>query len=148
MWVDSKDVLHVGNLDTHLSSATYLKRQTVEAVWDAFVSCWTSLYIGSPEKLWVDQGSAFTSVRFTRGCDAVGTVILHSGVESHSSLESGERYHRPVRRIFIKIRHDAPDIEAEAALRLPIKAMNDICTLVPSLLVFGFPLRLPCTDSQ
>lgn len=42
-WLESKAVLHVVDIDTHFSAASFLKQRTVEAVWDAFVSCWASL---------------------------------------------------------------------------------------------------------
>ncbi len=41
-------------------------------------------------KMRVDHGSAFTSVRWTRSADAVGTIVQTSGVESHNSIGSGE----------------------------------------------------------
>lgn len=44
-------------------------------------------------KMRVDQGSSFTTVRWTRRNDAVGTIVHTSGVESHNALGSGERYH-------------------------------------------------------
>ncbi len=52
----------------------------------------------------VDQGSAFTSVRWTNRAKALGTNVQESGVEAHNSFGSGERYHTPLRRILLKIR--------------------------------------------
>lgn len=99
MWLDGKAVLHVVDAHTHFSGAEFLKGQSVEDVWEAFIQCWDSLYTGFPETIKVDQGSAFTSLRWQRLCEEVGTVTEESGIESHNSLGSGERYHEPLRRI-------------------------------------------------
>ncbi len=81
MWIDKKAILHVLDLVTKFSSAIFLSNQTVEEVWDAFISCWASLYIGFLLKMRVDHRSAITTVRWTRRADAVGTIVQKSGVE-------------------------------------------------------------------
>ena len=86
MWLEGKAVLHVVDCQTHFNSAAFLKGQSVEDVWDAFLRCWSSLYTGFPLKLRIDQGSAFTSLRWQRLCEMVGTEVQLSGVESHHSL--------------------------------------------------------------
>lgn len=151
MWLEGKAILHVVDVETRFNSAMFLKAHTVEAVWEAFVACWATLYIGFPETIRVDQGSAFTSVRWTRRCDSVGTNLKYSGVESHNSLGAGEQYHAPLRRIYLKIRTDHPKIAKETTLRLAIKAMNDTMGpngSVPSLLVFGCLPRFPSVNSK
>ncbi len=97
MWIEKKAVLHVVDIETGFNPATFLSSQTVEAVWDAFVICWASLYIGFPMETHVDQGSAFTSVRWTNRAKEVGTDFQESVVEAHNSFGSGERYHAPLR---------------------------------------------------
>ena len=62
MWIDKKVLFHVVDLEKNFSSATFLPNQTEEGVWNAFISCWTSPYIGFFLKMRVDQGSAFTTV--------------------------------------------------------------------------------------
>ena len=104
MWIEKEAILHVINIDTGFIFAIFLPYQVVEAVWDAFVTCSASVYIGFPIKTRVDQGSAFRSVRRTNRAKAVGTDVQESGLEAHSSLGSGERYHAPLRRIFLEIR--------------------------------------------
>lgn len=76
----------------------------------------------------------------------VGISLQLSGVESHNSLRSGERYHDPLRRIFRKIKFDAPSVEDDDALRLAFNAMNNTLGpegLTSSLLVFGTQPRFP-----
>lgn len=77
IWIESKAALHVVDLKTHSSSAAFINHHTVESVLDTFISCWASLYVGYSEKMRVDQGSAFTSVRWIKRCDAVGAEIQH-----------------------------------------------------------------------
>lgn len=72
-------------------------------------------------------------------------------MESHNSLGTGERYHEPFRRVLQKIRYSGPDVNAEHALRLAVKAMNDTMNPeghVPSLLVSGVPLCFSAMNSQ
>ena len=54
MWLGGKAVLHILDIYTHFNSAAFLKGQTVEHVWDAFLSCWSTLYTGHPSKMKVD----------------------------------------------------------------------------------------------
>ena len=84
MWISRRAVLHAVDMDTNFSSAIFLKEQTVEGVWRAFVMCWCSLYPGYPETIHVDQGSCFTSVRWEGLCEMVGLQNQKSGVESHN----------------------------------------------------------------
>ena len=151
MWLEGNAVLHVVDCQTHFNSACKLKGHSVEDVWEAFVKCWSSIYTGYPRKLKVDQGSNFTSVRWQRLCDMVGTEIQFSGVESHHSLGAGERYHDPLRQVYLKIRHEYPSVKKETALRLAVKALNDTMGpegLVPSLLVFGVLPRFPAVNTN
>ena len=151
MWLEGKAILHVVDCQTHFNSASQLKGHSVEDVWEAFVKCWSSLYTGYPNKLRVDAGSAFTSIRWQRLCDMVGTQLQLSGVESHHSLGPGERYHAPLRQVYLKIRHEHPSLDKETALRLAVKALNDTMGpegLVPSLLVFGVLPRFPAVNTK
>eukprot|EP00171_Calliarthron_tuberculosum_P022791 IDg22791t1 len=75
MWLDHQAVLHVVDTETYFNAAAFIKHHTVESLWDSFVYCWAALYTGFPEKLKVDHGSAFTSIRWTRRCDAVGMEV-------------------------------------------------------------------------
>ena len=99
----------------------------------------------------VDQGSAFTSVRWTRRADAVGTIAQTSVVESHNSIGFSERYYAPLCRVFNKIKHENPKMDRRIAFRIFVKAMNDTLGpngYVPSFLVFGCVPRFPAVDSK
>ncbi len=151
MWIVKKALLHVVDLDTNFSSATLLPNQTVEGVWDAFISCWASLCIGFHLKTRVDQGSAFSTVRWTGREDAVGSIVQNSGVESHNSIGFGMRYHAPLRRIFNRNKHENTKIYSKIVLCIAVEAMNDTMGpngLVPSYLLFGCVPRFPSVDSK
>lgn len=151
MWLDGKAILHIVDTATGFNAAEPLRGQLVEDVWNAFIYGWVTLYPGYPNKLKVDQGSVFTSARWNKLTDETGISLQMSGVENHHSLGKGERYHAPLRRIYLKIRSEAPTIPHEFAIRLAVKSMNDTMGpegLVPSLLVFGITPRFPSTNSQ
>jgi Reverse transcriptase (RNA-dependent DNA polymerase) len=151
MWLEGRAVLHVVDTSLHFNSAAFLMAQTVEGIWTAFLDCWCTLYLGYPDKLRVDSGSVFTSTRFAEITGNAGISLQVSGVESHNSLGSGERYHEPLRRTYLKVRMDYPQIQPQLALRLAIKALNDTAGpegLVPSLLVFGVLPRFPVSHTQ
>ena len=147
--IEKKAVLHIVDIKTGFNSAMFLSFHTVEAVWDAFVLWWASLYIEFSMNMRVDQGSGFISVRWTNRAKEVGTDVQESVVEAHNSLLSGERYHAPLKRIFLKIRKEHPKMDKNIKLKLSVKAMNDTLGpegLFPSYLVFGCIPRFPSTE--
>ena len=125
MWTEKKAVLHIADIETGFNSATFLSYQSLEAVWDEFNICWEILCIGFPMKVLVDQGSALTSVCLANYAKAVGTDVQESVVGAYNSLESGEKYYAPLRRIFLEIRQEHPQMDKNVILKLPVKAMND-----------------------
>ena len=103
-------------------------------------------YTAYPELLRVDRGSQLIWKKFQETCNMTEIRLIYSGVGSHNSMGTGERYHDPLRRIYQKIRFSEPDIALELTLRLAVKAMNDTMNpegLVPSLLVFSVLPRFP-----
>ncbi len=144
-------ILHVVDTQTNFSAATILRGESLEDVWYAFLDCWAAIYTGYPSKMKTDQGSVFTSPRWKQITDMTGIELQLSGVESHNSLGKGERYHAPLRRIFLKIKDHYPNLENELILKLAVKAMNDTMGpngLVPSLLVFGVLPRFPAVSTN
>ena len=150
-WLDGRAALHVVDLGTGFSNAMFLTGQSVSDVWRAFTMCWSSLYVGHPNSMRTDSGSVFTSDRWTKLTTDHGIDLRVSGIESHNSLGLGERYHSPLRRIFRKLKHEAPSLDNGLILRLATKAMNDTVGpegYVPSLLVFGTLPRFPAVYSK
>ncbi len=98
MWVENKATRHVVDLKTNFSATNFIEQQTIEGVWDVFVTFSAPIYVGFDMEMSEDQGSAFTSVKLTHRADIVGTVVQTSVVESHNSLGSGERHHASLQR--------------------------------------------------
>ncbi len=154
MFLEGKAVLHVVDLQTRLNAAKFLKAQSVNAVWSAFLQCWSNAYSGPARIIRVDQGSQLTAKRFCEFAEAAGIQIADSGVEGHNALGAGEKYHGILRDIYLKLRAAHPKGDHELLLSCAIRAIN--CTanedgLCPALLAFGFqPLveKLPTTESR
>ena len=56
--IENKAVLNVVDIGTGFNSVMFLSYQTVENLCDAIVICLSSLYIGVPVKICVDQRSS------------------------------------------------------------------------------------------
>jgi hypothetical protein len=152
MFINGKAVLHVIDSATRFNAATFLDShsesygQSSDGIWDAFIDIWCSIYTGYPDRLRIDSGSAFTSVKWKTLTEFRGITLRISGVEAHNSLGIGERYHGPLRRVYQKIEHEFSHVGPALRLRIAVKAINDTMGtngLVPSLLVFGVVPRFP-----
>ena len=146
MFLDGKAVLHVIDTAMHFSAATFLDShvqtygQTSEGIWLAFLEIWCTTYLGYPNRMRTDLGSAFTSEKWRHYTNSCGIKLRLSGAQAHNSLGIGERYHEPLRRIYRKISIDFPNVSPQILLKIAVKAMNDTMGesgKVPSLLVFG-----------
>nr|AHF58602.1 polyprotein [Chondrus crispus] len=140
MWIQNQPLLHVVDHDTHYSAARFLRGESTKDVWETFLHCWVTMYVGLPDILKADSGSVFTSKRWNEYAENAGVVVEISPVENSNALGAGERYHDPLRRIYLKVKHDHPGYTKELILSISNKAMNDTCGpegLVPTILVFG-----------
>jgi hypothetical protein len=141
--------LHVVDSATRLNAAKVLEAysksygQSSDGIWDVLIDIWRTMQTGFPDRIRVDSGAAFTSSKCKALTESKGIKLRISGVESHSSLGIGERYHAPLRRVYQKMEHDFAHFCPSLLLRIATKAINDTIGehgLVPSLLVFGvFP---------
>ena len=97
------------------------------------------IYTGLPNRILVDQGSNLGDLFINLG-EISNVEVQRTGIEAHSSLGLGERYHHPLRHTYRKILCENPKVEPRQALAASVKAMNDTLGpegLVPSALVFG-----------
>ena len=60
--------------------------------------CWDSVYTGLPKGILVDQGTSFGPL-FVNIAALNNVEVWTSGIEAHSSLGLGERYHEPCSRM-------------------------------------------------
>jgi hypothetical protein len=92
MFIDGKAVLHVIDNATRFNAATFLYShlvlygQSSEGIWDDFIDIWCSIYSGYQDRLRIDSGSAFTSVKCKTLTESRGITLRISGVEAHNSL--------------------------------------------------------------
>ena len=142
MYLDGKPVLHLVDAETHFSAARFFPDVSTGTVWSAIVECWSSVYTGLPNKIRVDQGTAFGAsfISLTKASDV---DVVRTGIESHSSMGIGERYHAPLRNTFRKLKLEYPRVKPSLLLSMSVFAMNNTLGpegVVPSVLVFGeFP---------
>ena len=100
-------------------------------------SMWSHIF--NTNRMLVGQGTNFDDAFKTLGTLA-NTSVDSTGVETHSSIGLGERYHQPLRQTFRKIMTAHPKTPPARALAASVKAINDKLGpegLVPSALVFG-----------
>ena len=139
MYINGKAILHIVDEGTHLSAARFLADVSTKTIWKTILECWACIYTGLPNRMLVDQGSAFGPLFVSIG--AISNVdVQRTGIEAHSSLGIGERYHQPLRQTYRKIMASHPTSEPDIVLALSVKAMNDTLGpegLVPTALVFG-----------
>jgi transposase InsO family protein len=64
MWLDGKYVLHVTDVATKYSSASFLENESAVSVWKALTLCWTTFFPGFPRIFHSDSGSQFTSAKW------------------------------------------------------------------------------------
>jgi transposase InsO family protein len=140
----ARPVLHITDKDTKYGAQRFVhcssKNPTAAQLWDIFVQAWAWVYIGMPDVVTTDRGTQFTSRDFELALSYQGVKQQYTGVESHHSLGANERAHAVLRRVYLKTRHDHPNIPQELALAYSQKAINETIGtdgLVPTLLVYG-----------
>jgi hypothetical protein len=105
MFINGNAFLHGIDIGTRFNAATFLDShsesygQSLDGTWDAFIDMWCSIYTRYPDRLRVDSGSAFTSVKWKTLTDSRRITLRVSKVEAHTSLGIGERYHGPHRHV-------------------------------------------------
>ena len=148
MYLDGKPFLHIFDEATRFSAARFLPKMSTDAIWESIVLCCSSVYTGLLDNIMGDEGSQFREI-FAELAALHDVSIEKSGVEAHHSLGIRERYHKPLRGTYRKLKLDYPSMQRQLLLALAVKSMNDALGpegTVPSALVFGeFPrLRSLC----
>ena len=148
MYLDSQPVLHVVDLQVAYQNAEFLEKQSADDIWETFLRCWATVYLGFPNRMRVDRARVFTGRRSEQLTNLHGITLQFSGVEAHNALGIGERYHAPLRRVYHVVRAASPSIDRSTALRCAVKGVNDSMGpegFIPTLLVYGtmpnFPVR-------
>lgn len=120
-------------------AARFLPRIKPDLVWESIVLCWSSVCTGLLGKIMVNEGSQFRKI-FVELAALHDVKVEKSGVESHNSLGVGERYHKPLRDTYRKLKLDCPSMQRQLLIVLAVKSMNGTLGpegIVPWALFFG-----------
>lgn len=138
VWLDKKPVIHVIDEHTRFRNACFVKSKEATDIWNAFVGCWVSTYVGFPSKIKSDLESAVTSDAFRQISSTHGITLELSGVSAHNGMGKVESAHGPLRRIYGILSKNHKALSNNLSFRLAVKALNNTSGpngLVPSLFV-------------
>lgn len=141
MFIQSRPVMHMIDEATHFSAACFLRKQSTSEIWATIRRLWILSYMGPPDHLMVDQGTAYTSKEMRENLESFGVALVEAPIENPGSIGIVERYHAPLRAAHKKIRASLDRSTSDAeCLQMNTYAMNSIIGpegLCPMMLVFG-----------
>lgn len=97
------------------------------------------MYTVLQNRILVEKGTNFGNALIHLAL-AANMEVHPTGIEAHSGLWVGERYHGPLRATWRECKKENPQIDDNLSLKLSSKAMNDTVGpegRMPSALVFG-----------
>ena len=145
LYIDGRPMLHVVDEATNYQAARWLRSGTAEALWKALRLAWVDVYVGPPDIIAHDAGKNFMAQAFKNNTDFIHVQTKAVPVEAPQSMTVVERYHAPLRKAYMVIKKEAPELDNDSALQAAVKAVNDTAGpdgLVPTLLVYGALPRL------
>lgn len=81
-----------------------MKGEVSGEAWDAFDSCWVSVYTAFPNVLSHDFASYFRSQFFQKTCEEFGIATKEILCESHYYLGVVKKYHEPLKKVYKKLK--------------------------------------------
>lgn len=81
---------------------------------------WSRLFVGDPEEILTDKGIAHTSGEFQTFCSLHSIQLRHTPTGQHNSLGTDEGYHRPLRKVFLKLRSQNLVVHKKMLLQLSV----------------------------
>lgn len=84
--INIKPVVHVVQIQKHLSETALLPHETMESFWITFLKCWTIFHTGFSEIIKPDKGLVFTKTIFGKIVSTAVIEIDCSGIECHKYL--------------------------------------------------------------
>jgi hypothetical protein len=103
-YIDGVPLLHVVDLRTGLGAAQWLQGATIEAVWETFLECWATVYIGYPNIMRTNAGSIFVSPKWKRFNDLSKIKLVQSVVDAHNFLGIGKDTTIPCEECITKLK--------------------------------------------
>ncbi|KAA8490395.1 Transposon Ty4-J Gag-Pol polyprotein [Porphyridium purpureum] len=117
---------------------------TATGVYRIFFNNWIAIF-GAPHRVVVDKERVTVSHDLRVLLEAECCALVDIPVEAHWSLGQVERYHEPLRKVFLRVAREAPDLTAHDQLAITVRALNVTCGpegIIPALLVFGTVPRM------
>ena len=91
-YVDGKPVLYIVDEGMRFSAAQYPPDVSTKKIRNTMLQCWATIYTGLPNRMLVDQRSAFGPL-FINIRVVSNVAEDRTGIEAHSSLGMGVWYH-------------------------------------------------------
>lgn len=107
---------------------------------NTLVSCCVSIYIGFPNVLRYDCGSSFSGKFLRNAWVQFCTISKDTPYESHNSLGAGGINHALLRRIYIKLKDESPNMDNHVSVLTAVHGLNNTANedrLIYTLLAFG-----------
>ncbi len=143
---NGRQILHLVDLCTRLSAATFIPNKRKETIVKAILQIWSAVY-GSPQKFRADNGGEFANAEFISFCEQFGITIQSTPAESPWSNGVVERHNQTIARSMDKIINDT-GCNADLALLWALNAKNSLQNVAgfsPFQLVLGKNPQLPST---
>lgn len=104
MFLLGRPILHIVDESTRFTATCFLKNKSSSELWKAILLLWIHTYLGPPDYLSVDQGSAYTLKEFKGNVESHGITLREALIETPGAISVLDRYHAPIRSSFTKIR--------------------------------------------
>lgn len=80
MYLNNKRVLRIVDTATNVQNALIIRSKSTEDLWQYFLTCWETVYIGFPATIRLDRESSFTSENFRNHAKYVDFSLQSSGI--------------------------------------------------------------------
>ena len=144
-----KQILHLVDLCTRLSAATFIANKKSTTIVKALFQIWICVF-GSPRKFMSDNGGEFANAEFISLCENFNITVRTTAAESPWSNGVVERNNQTIARSMDKIIEDT-GCDSELALCWAVNSKNtlmNVAGLSPFQLVLGTNPRLPSNLSD
>ena len=142
-------ILHLVDLCTRLSAATFIPNKNKETVLREIFKIWIAIF-GTPQKILIDNGGEFANDELTEMCGYLGIHLHTTAAESPWSNGVVERNNQTLSNMMDKITEDL-QCSTDLALLWALNAKNSLQNVAgfsPFQLVLGYNPKLPSTTSD
>ena len=144
-YIEEKSILHFIDEATRFQTNRWLKNIIAKNVWNQLKICWIDTYFELSDLISADAEKQFVAQKFRHYADNMKIMMKNVSVETHHSIDQIERYHGPLRRVYLIIASKILEIDPNLELQMTLKTVNDSIEsheLVSTLLMFGAYSRM------